>query len=59
MQPLEPQTLIALLVTAAAGISMTRVGLHKGLLARRVRAERCASCGNRLRGNGCANCRRR
>ena len=59
MEPLPPETLVALIVTAVAGISMTRVGLHKGLLARRVSTERCASCGHRVRGNGCAHCRRR
>ena len=51
--------MVALLVTAVAGVSMTRIGLHKGLLARRIHDERCASCGNRLRGNSCPRCRRR
>ena len=59
MQPLPPETVVALVVTAVAGFSMARMGMHKGLLARRVSAERCASCGHRLRGNACARCRRR
>jgi hypothetical protein len=59
VEPLPPESFVALSVTAAVGVLMTRIGLHKGLLARRLTSERCASCGRRLRGNGCANCRRR
>lgn len=59
MTPLPPETIAALVVTAAAGVWMARIGMHKGLLARRVRIERCASCGHRTRGNGCPHCRRR
>ncbi|MGZ8694798.1 MAG: hypothetical protein ACXWYS_05105 [Gaiellaceae bacterium] len=59
MQALPPETLTALAATMAAGVLMARIGMSKGLLARRVPAERCASCGNRVRGPGCAHCRRR
>jgi hypothetical protein len=59
MHPLSPETLTVLSVTVAAGVLMTRIGIGKGLLARRVPAERCASCGHQLRGPGCAHCRRR
>jgi hypothetical protein len=59
MEPVPTETILALIVTVAAGVSMARVGLGKGALARRIHNERCASCGNRLRGNSCPRCRRR
>ena len=59
MRPLSPEMLTALSVTVAAGVLMARIGIGKGLLARRVPSERCASCGQQLRGPGCAHCRRR
>jgi hypothetical protein len=59
MQQLPPETVVALAVTAAAGVLMMRIGLGKHLLARRTRLERCASCGHLVRGAGCAHCRRR
>jgi hypothetical protein len=59
MHPLPPETLTALSATVAAGVLMTRIGIGKRMLARRVVAERCASCGHRVRGAGCAHCRRR
>jgi hypothetical protein len=58
VEPLPPETLVALTVTAAVGVLMARIGLRKGLLSRRTAQERCATCGHRVRGNGCANCRR-
>ena len=59
MNALSPEMLTALSATVAAGVLMTRIGIGKGLLARRVSTERCAACGHQVRGAGCGHCRRR